>query len=544
MNRARLIIAAIALGSVVAAAWLVLREKNVEPAVSLAHGAAEEPRATPPIALAVPSSPEHASVSIRDAPSPARAVEQDAPATTAPREPPTHVLYGYVRPAQGRTAVVDGAVVLHDPLGERQIAHCGEDGAYSFSGLAPGRYSLSSRSPGNGSARVDVDVDASSTEKRVDLQLVMPPRVLVKATDREGKPFEAHIVGLFMRLTAIATEQPPAGWLDDFSGTADGPYGAARFEPSWEANHNEPDEVLGTLSLEQPPPVYVSVVAYQRVLATKRIEPGVTEVTFVLDGNSPLIRPGSLRARFVDADTQVPIEEAQVTFEGMGGRRAAKEGDAYRATNLPPGLYEVQVFARGYERLDRRTRVTPGAEIDLGDVPLEHEQWISGTVVDAEGHGCEQQLCWDEYDRETGVARSLGTIYVVRSKSDGSFRIAKLSRRLYLVRTMSYGESSYADWSKLIDTSKGPVENVRVELVRGVPLVVRASDPEDWRSVRFKILDGSGSQVHAPQLWGTDPQKILLAPGVYTIEVRADEHAEAKRILVTIASEPVPLAIP
>ena len=540
MNRTRMIAVAIALGSVVAAVWLGLRERSVEPAVFLAHGAAEEPHTSPPVPLALPRAAERASDAIHDAQTHAHGTEQDGPAPTPSREPPSHVLYGYLRPAKGRTALVDGAVVLYDQLGERQIAHCGADGAYSFSGLAPGGYSLSSRSPVNGSVRVDVDLDTSVAEKRVDLQLVLPPEVHVIVKDSNGKPLE-----MMPRLAAVATAERPGEWLDEFNGHPGETFGVGSFR--WKDDgRGPPDAEIGTLMLDREPPVYASIVTYQHVVATQRIEPRQSNVEFVLERNSPALQKGSLRVRFVDAETHAVVEAEHMMLHGGAGWSVPREGDAFHVQNLPPGQYQIQAFARGYERLGRRVRVSPGVETDLGDVALERGLSISGTVVDPDGRGCEMQVSWNEYDRETGEMPNMGTTMVVRSHGDGEFKIVGLSRGLYIVRTISTDREHdpFVDWSKVIDTSAGSVESVRIELVRGVPLVLRASDPEHWKSVRFKILAAASGDARVRRLWSFDPQRILLAPGSYAIEVRADEHAEPKRIPVTIARDPVELAIP
>jgi hypothetical protein len=221
-----------------------------------------------------------------------------------------------------------------------------------------------------------------------------------------------------------------------------------------------------------------------------------------------------------------------------------KDGDAYRSSHLFPGLCRILVIAPGYESLRRGFRVQPGTETDLGDIELEHESWISGNIVDAEGNGVSAELRCDPYDPEKGPAPSMNSIYPEGTKGDGSFRIGRLSRGLYLVRPMNRGESAWAEWSKVIDTRSCPAEDVRIKLTRGVALIVHASDPQDWKSLRFKIIGAAGGTAKERRLWTFDPEKIMLAPGRYTVEVRTREGAEPKRIPVTITSQPLELAIP
>jgi hypothetical protein len=227
-----------------------------------------------------------------------------------------------------------------------------------------------------------------------------------------------------------------------------------------------------------------------------------------------------------------------------------KEGDAYRTERLAPGSYQLHFFLHGYDRLGRIVHIEPGRETDLGDVEVPHEQWISGTVVDDKGNACAMEVSWWEYDRVKGRSVMRGFIDGIRCNADGSFRIGGLSRGSYVVSARAIRgapddeRKKWAEWCKLIDTTSGPVENVRIQLARPVTLIVRASNQDEWRSVKFKIVDESGFAVRSSPLWTPAPAPFQLSPGRYTIEVRAGDAKEPKRIPITLASEPVELALP
>jgi hypothetical protein len=542
MTRSRIALATLLLIAI-GAAWIALREKRVEPAVAATQCSSRtsDDSVAPVVSTSVASAGDSQSAVLD---SEHESASHETVRFEPPKTAPTATLvYGYLRPAEGHT-LVDAAVVLIDRFGERQIVHCGADGAYSISGVSPGRYWLSSGSVRNGDAHLELALDGSTEEKRVDLQLVLPPQLVVRAIDRDGKPWSSGIAGFRLGLKFVATEEPPGPWLEDLTSSAYDPYGVGKFYPNQEMQAEGTGDAQGILVLDREPPLYVSAVSYQRVVATKRIEPGQSEVQFVLDRDAPELRPGSLRMRFVDAETHAEVEANTLMLEGRGMMALKKQGNDYHAASLAPGWYRVRVAARGYEALGRRVRIDPGAETDLGDVALEHEQWISGTVLDPGGNPTTMELWWRAYDREKGPAPMMGHIVSVTSSTDGTFRIPGLSRGLYVVNTSSRESTPYAEWSKVVDTSSGPVENLRVELKRGVPLVLRSSDQESARPWRYKVTDSVGNTIKSGRLWSFGPLKDLLAPGICSLDVRPDERSEPKRIPLTIASDPIEIAIP
>jgi hypothetical protein len=129
------------------------------------------------------------------------------------------------------------------------------------------------------------------------------------------------------------------------------------------------------------------------------------------------------------------------------------------------------------------------------------------------------------------------------SNGAGEFRIGRLSRGTYLL-SLEVRDSSWAETAKLVDTTSGPIDDLQIELVRGVPLVLRSSD-ERWTAVRYTIFDASGLPLVASRLWSPEPWKILLAPGQYELETWMIGAADSvRRIPITLGSEPVELALP
>lgn len=519
-------------------AWLAMRDAP-DARASAAAAASSLAHETAPHQLTQPVE----SASKRDAPT--VALDESVPPDLAVdhglepavREPTLITLFGYVRAPESRMQLAgELGVSATDRFGKQQRSAVSPDGAYSISGLAPGLYWIRAGSTSEGSARARVEFMANEGEHRLDLQLVLPPEIRVKAVDRTGAPLN-DIWAL-----PVATLTPPGEWFEDVLGAISNPLGVGRFLNNGLASERLPDVYLGKLILDVEPPVYVSLLHYQRVVATQRVERGQTEVEFVIDRQSTLVQPGSVRFRFVDASDGTLLVDGSAQFDAYATRMLKPTEGEYRVVNEAPGWHEIIAHVKGYERAQRRVLVQPGIENDFGDLRLEREVWIAGVVTDASGAGIASSVRFSLFDESTGKAVRHFSGSGVRTTADGKFKIPGLSRASYVVR-VHHEDSSWGLASRLIDVRSGPVADVRFELVPGVPLVVRPSG-EVWRDVRYKIADANEQLVTTGRLFSEEPYALLLAPGRYEVEVRVSEAGEPKLIPVTIASAPVELALP
>jgi len=441
-------------------------------------------------------------------------------------------LYGFVRPPAGRDVIgPETGVSLIDQHGVRQLTTAAADGAYAFAGLAPGRYWLRAGSQRGGEARAMIDVVG---DVRRDVQLVLPPEVRVKVVDAQGEPVKE------MLLLAVATADAPDRWIDEVRGSFNNPFGVGAFWQNGFGGPEMPAAYLGRVVLKVEPPVYLSLVRYQYVVATQRVERGQDEVTFVVDPDDRAMQFGSLRFRVVDANTGERIDKASGFLDGAATQTVGAHEEVNRVQSLAPGNYALRVMSKGYACPRVRVRVEPGMETDVGDVALEPETWIAGRVIDEKGAGVETTMVYAGCDTDGRPFRPLGNVFGLKSGSDGAFRVSKLARGRF---ELGISEEPYGAWRRIVDTRGGPVEDLVIHLARAVPLVVRASS-EDWDKVRFRVIDAEGSDVYASKLWQAEPNPIPLAPGRYVVEVRATPDAEPRRIPITIVDVPVDLELP
>jgi hypothetical protein len=455
---------------------------------------------------------------------------------TAPAE--SIVLYGYVRAAEGMSPPTEPAyVAVVDSQGNRVQGTASDEGAYSLSGLRPGHYRLTAVARPSAEAEDVVDLSLDETPTRHDITLSEKPSLLVKLVDHDGKP-----ATLNAWLGAAATREPLGDWIDETPNQD--PFGVGRFLNNGLTGAAMAVGCLGRIDLEIAPPVFVSLLHNQRVLATQHVEAGQREVVFVVDSDSPLLKTATVRARFVDqAGQEVP--KLWATLNGGSSSRTAKsDAGALVWSALQPGWYRVVVYAKGVEQPDIECRVEPGEDKDLGTVTLAPEQWISGAVIEPQKESEHFDLSCDIYD---WVAAANVSPYRYKSRSsfrtqtDGTFRIGGRMRGQYLLKYDSR-DSSYGIWARIVDTRAGPVENVRVELVPGVPVLVHPSGKE-WHGVMYKISDEAGVPYLESQLWGPDPRRISLAPGRYQVEVRVRD-SETTRKTLAVGADQADLALP
>lgn len=469
-----------------------------------------------------------------------------APSTSAnvaaSAAPSTVRLYGFVRRAVGRdSAETPIGVAATDHFGERVTSSVGDDGAYSFAGLSRARHWVSAGSNVDGWARTSIDLTSAEPETRLDLQLVLRPELLVKVLDETGQPFDIEA-----RATlgpAVATLDPPGEWMDDYVGGWSNPCGVGQFRLRRTSDDDVvPEGFLGRLVLDVEPPVYVSVLNYQRVIATKRVEPGERVVEFVIARDSPLTMKASLVARFVDATTHAPLANANVTVE-TGASRLARTSEAgvLELESCELGWFDFVVSSGDYERTELRVRIRPGVN-DLGEIAVAAGLTIRGIVVDEEGRGIATRIAYAFIDPATHEARRGSTTWGTESKSDGRFEIGRLSRGVYRLATLDRNQVWGTSVSR-VDTRNGSIDDLRIRLTHGTPLLVSARDGE-WSTVSFTIFDAASSTVLSSRLWSPEPTKYVLAPGLYELEVRAPRVVTPKRIPITIGREPVELALP
>ena len=523
--------------AIVLCAWFVISSREPHPAVD--HTADSQPisqssaadTTKPPSTLETVDSADVRVPVVSDPPADGAKTIVD-PAQSSVR------LYGLVLPPSDAEVVeVPATVGITDRFGERRSCDVGLDGEYEFSKLSTGRYWIFAQSSISGEVRSVIDIDAAAGDRQLDLRLERPLDILVEVVDRGGFPIKG------VALIAVATIEAPGDWLDLVPGIPSTNFGIGVWTENGNADAIYPSPVYGRVRMSVPPPVFISVVHVQRVIATQRIEPGEKSVRFVLDTQSKLLQKGSLHLRLIDAQTRQPLALALNAIQAgtMGTSSSGSDGN-YSGT-FPPGWMGLNVLgSRQYESLDLNVRIDAGAQTDLGDVEVGSAVSISGVVTDENGQGVPTRISYDVIEPSTGGTIVHAVRFVANSAADGTFRIGGLSRRHYRL-SLDNRESKYGIQAVEVDASAGSIEGLHIQLAPGIPLLISSSG-DRWSTVKYSVIDAHGTRLRSSRLFGPAPQKILLAPGHYEIEVRIGESSETVWHAITIANDPVDLSLP
>ncbi len=448
------------------------------------------------------------------------------------------LLHGFVRPVVGSDKLtLPVHLKLTDHLGAARETDAGADGAYSFEGLSTGRHWLFAQATSGGKARTTVDLNAASAERRLDIQLMPELDILVSVVDAAGNPIPK------LPLIAVATLEAPGEWLDEISGSSNNRFGFGEWKAEAHTDEFDVPEVIGRIRLVMPPPLFVSLLRQQRVVATQRVAAEQRSVRFVLDPANSLLGKSALRFRLIDAESRTPLPEIQFQVVSSSPIYFAKSGlDGTFSGPAWPGWTSLRIFSAEYGSPELSRRVEAGAETDFGDIPLSRACSISGRVVDGGGTGKPGIVFYaDTASLSRSAPGSPST--AVSVATDGSFRIDGLSRNRYRLRFVPEETYAFGASVVVVDLQAGSVENVMIKVERGTPLVVCASD-ERWPLVHFDVVDAQGVTMFTSRLFGPEPQKLPLAPGQYEMEVRVGGVVESPRRKITIANDPVELSLP
>jgi hypothetical protein len=296
----------------------------------------------------------------------------------------------------------------------------------------------------------------------------------------------------------------------------------------------------------------VSLVYHHVVLQTKIVGKGQDEVDFVLALDELLASLATIRVCVVDAETRQPIERARVLLSGGSYSSEGVATDAQGVAAIDrrePGLFDLQVWANGYESPHKSIDALPGEITDLGTLALDKEVRVEGRVLDLEGRPRAASFMLgviDPLDRVVHWSRQ----QKFSSGGDGCFTIRGLGRREYVVRTENHDALDAGEWqgitwvsgNLLLDTRAGPVSGLELRLRPASRLALRTSarSPD---GLGFRVVDASGLELVAGRFRGTQPRALELPIGTYRVALLDRNGAVLSECSTTLAVEPVELGL-
>ena len=198
-------------------------------------------------------------------------------------------LHGFVLPvAETELPESPFPITLTDRFGATRSKDTRRGGEYGFAIVPPGKYWLCVDIDG-GVAQTTLDIESSESERRLDLQLVTARDVLIEVVNQGGEMIPA------LDALVVATREWPGEWIDVLCNPPSTRFGIGNWSSNLQPETNYPAPVFGRLRLSTSDAVLVSLVHQQRVVATQRLEFGQQRMRFVLDPESKLLQPSSLK---------------------------------------------------------------------------------------------------------------------------------------------------------------------------------------------------------------------------------------------------------
>jgi hypothetical protein len=506
--------------------------------------------------------------SVETSAEPTEPISQDHPSIESPPErsnassaqpdPVRHVVWGYVLDEVGHPlmATSRGWVRFADDLGVTQLASLDEEGAYSTSGIATGRWYVTAGASGRRTQEAVLDLSEGVATLRQDFQLAPRPCVKVRLIGPGGEPFWEAMKGkdlppfLGLRLLAVATSEPPGERFDGVVGSPNNPFGVGQLLLNGQSDVRLAAEYLGRIDLDVDPPVYVSLVLYHDVVETQRVAAGEDDVTFTLDPATIPARLGSVEFTLVDGASGNPFEGAQamLSSKGQAGPGQAADADGrVRFGSVLPGLYDLRISAEGKAAVRREVDVPRGQRVDLGSIALDTAVPIRGQAVDPHGNGLLAEIRVEPLPKP-GEPLGLNA-FRTRSQADGSFEIDSLPPGVWLLQAkdskdgrISGNAAELMAPNVVVDTRTRPVEGLRVQLVRVSAVAARWTGGRP-AGLRLRFFDEQGYWRQSSGISGAAPVRVDLLPGCWRLIVSDALGAELAERSFTLGTEPVALEL-
>lgn len=436
--------------------------------------------------------------------------------------------------AQAATATAERGVILHGRLlapspfadlaqirfglnrGQTwRSAEVHPSGSYAVADLTPGTWQLRCEVPGFRRMHFEhILTEAPFQVLDIPLQAATVLPVFLRTHDDTRLQLELAKLGLWQGLAVVATRDPLVGDLEPTEHSSVHLVGVGNHRQDSDLNRRQdPNAGDGVLELDQAPPVHAALLLRHMVLAQQRIDPGQTELRFVVDPTAVKARMAVARLRLLGPDG--PLANATVrlsTAQGGGSAGKSDEQGLVRIENVLPGITSVDITAKACESIHTHWTLAPGVERDLGDVVLTPAVELQGKVVDATGQPVRASVQWTALDlwqppHPRSDRRNAG------ADGDGNFTLPA-GRRRYSVRARTDDQQvGFA----IVDGARAGTERWVVTVQKGHALRLRNASQQ----VRVGVVtDSAGNLLEVLRLELRWPEATATLPdGDYRLHV-------------------------
>ena len=463
--------------------------------------------------------------------SPDRAGSNDVPepATTdaAVEHAPIHLHGSIVLTSSESDTYANVSLVDHDGKQETRDPGKGPVRAFAFDGVAAGEYFLEASAEGHRSERRTIVLRPEETDRCEDFTLEPLWILSVRVVTPDGEDLAERLRkdGMAMAWIAVlATVDPPGTTLPKSLSMDRQDMSIAPIHLG-AAVGGTPDR---RLEISTDPPIHVSAALREMVLATRRVDTRVPQIELVVDPEIVKRSLAGLTFVVVDDPTGAAVTEAMVVLRTAQTGQPVHPDEHGRVSfeGLVPGLYQIQITRPRPVLTTIPVDLSPGRTTDLGTVRLLGQGVaIRGHCVDA--NGIVQDALPSVYasDDESGSpSRSLSYFGSESDPENRGFVIGFLPAGRYVIAADAKSFSIDEGKSKkrlafvptIVDTRKGPVEDLVVVVGEPVPVVLRPTS-EAVDGLRYEVWTPGGLRVLRGTFQGAKPERMELAPSAYRL---------------------------
>jgi Carboxypeptidase regulatory-like domain len=523
--------------------WRMQAVKSVAPTdVALAASMRTEPAQAGPSAIeSLPPAPER---------TPAAEIESARPATSLAAGL-IRLVGSVLNPHGDPLTDPETAVALTSSSGDRRVTMI-ENGQYSLDGLQPGTYSLSFRKPKFKHQERSVVLRADEPVHREDLHIEDAWMITVHLLTPEGEDLRTtlrkNVKHFWPGPSVLATVDSPGDRFPE-SPILDRTRQFASVPADSSGLVNEgPYQIY----VHADPPVFVSVVMRDQVLATQRVQDMVADLTFIVSVEQVRALLSGLIVRFVDGESGLPAVKAGVTLNTLqsteGGYQLDEQG-VLRIEDHLPGLYDLRAMLAGHPLITKRIELLPGRTVDMGTITLGTGLTVQGKCVDAEGQPRKVNLGLVQLgDDASSSSNASDLCYLLGVDDQGLFSDTDVppARFELLIRPpmkgiSEGGESGWAVSPLVVDTRNGSVENLVIVVHRPVSVALHPISTE-VEGMKYAVITTDGITYHDGTFSGPAAVGLEFVPGDYTLRLtRASKLV--RELPLTVGTQPMTIDV-
>jgi hypothetical protein len=438
--------------------------------------------------------------------------ERDA----TPTRPVEHVLVtGALLGAEGKS-IDNESLQFEDSAGVLHAASVTSTKRYSIFGLKPGPHTITMWARGFRPVAQSFTIPDGNERVTHDIQLV-PALVLPTKFERlDGTPIEIKFGTWQEGLGVVATRERVQRLFGVYGRTAFR-FGCGLWyeQPSIKRDESIPRGYSGALEIVDDPPLYASCVLRDTVVQSVLVRGDEHDLVFKLDEDAMKALLGAVKMRVVEAETGAAIANASVTLEasnGGGGASGRADADGLAiVSGAAPGVWRMEITAKGHVDALRCVRVEPGKTNDVGTIELARPSSIHVRTLDAGGKPVSVHIGIST-SRAGARPEEIDSRWSLQSDEDGRLAHDFDPRNTLILVTDE-------KWAREVRAASAAEIEIRLE--RGVQVTFRALD-SGHGGARAVLIDPSGLPLDVLYVADT-AQHLRLRSGHYELRIYHDE---------------------